>query len=113
MAVIPFWFILTDLRLVCPPQQRDFETAANRACDNQKNVCADFANNGTGSFKVGDCDQQSGESVPLKGESDGGSNDHHMGLENGVGTDGGMALQIGVRALRRRQVFGRSRRRCW
>ncbi|KAK3906611.1 hypothetical protein C8A05DRAFT_40639 [Staphylotrichum tortipilum] len=38
---------------------RDFETAANRACDNQKNVCADFANNGTGSFKVGDCDQQS------------------------------------------------------
>ncbi|KAL2130920.1 hypothetical protein VTI74DRAFT_5789 [Chaetomium olivicolor] len=37
---------------------RDFETAANRACDNQKNVCANLANNGTGSFKVGDCDRQ-------------------------------------------------------
>jgi hypothetical protein len=24
-------------------------------------VCADLANNGTGSFRVGDCDQQSGE----------------------------------------------------
>jgi hypothetical protein len=41
--------------------QRDFDTAANRACDNQKNVCADLANNGTGSFRVGDCDQQTGE----------------------------------------------------
>ncbi|KAH6630267.1 hypothetical protein B0J18DRAFT_95260 [Chaetomium sp. MPI-SDFR-AT-0129] len=37
---------------------RDFDTAANRACDNQKNNCADMANNGTGDFKVGDCDQQ-------------------------------------------------------
>ncbi|KAK3310274.1 uncharacterized protein B0T15DRAFT_31637 [Chaetomium strumarium] len=36
----------------------DYESAANRACDNQKNVCADMANNGTGSFKVGDCDRQ-------------------------------------------------------
>jgi hypothetical protein len=45
--------------------QRDFETAANRACDNQKNVCADAANNGTGAFKVGDCDKQSGEFVLL------------------------------------------------
>ncbi|SPQ19615.1 f587c4b2-5b37-4028-a1a5-ad56ecb54262 [Thermothielavioides terrestris] len=36
----------------------DFESASNRACDNQKNVCADIANNGTGSFTVGDCDQQ-------------------------------------------------------
>ncbi|KAL2269525.1 hypothetical protein VTJ83DRAFT_1709 [Remersonia thermophila] len=36
----------------------DFESAANRACDNQKNVCANLANNGTGNFKVGDCDLQ-------------------------------------------------------
>ncbi|GAB1312238.1 Neurofilament medium polypeptide protein [Madurella fahalii] len=36
----------------------DYETAAIRACDNQKNVCADLANNGTGSFSVGECDQQ-------------------------------------------------------
>ncbi|KAK4102120.1 hypothetical protein N658DRAFT_515374 [Parathielavia hyrcaniae] len=36
----------------------DFDTAANRACDNQKNVCANLANNGTGSFRVNDCDQQ-------------------------------------------------------
>ncbi|KAL1836659.1 hypothetical protein VTJ49DRAFT_4809 [Mycothermus thermophilus] len=36
----------------------DFEAAANRACDNQKNVCANLANNGTGNFKVGDCDLQ-------------------------------------------------------
>ncbi len=41
--------------------QRDFETAANRACDNQKNQCADVANSGSASFKVGDCDRQSGE----------------------------------------------------
>ncbi|KXX82584.1 hypothetical protein MMYC01_200784 [Madurella mycetomatis] len=39
----------------------DYETAAIRACDNQKNVCADLANNGTGSFSVGECDQQTGE----------------------------------------------------
>ncbi|KAK4154828.1 hypothetical protein C8A00DRAFT_14068 [Chaetomidium leptoderma] len=38
---------------------RDFDTAANRACDNQKNLCANMANSGTGAFKVGDCDQQS------------------------------------------------------
>jgi len=44
---------------------RDFETAASRACDNQKNTCANMANNGSGaSFKVGDCDQQNGESRP-------------------------------------------------
>jgi len=42
----------------------DFETAANRACDNQKNRCAEIANaNGGqgGQFSVGDCDRQSGE----------------------------------------------------
>ncbi|KAK4186404.1 hypothetical protein QBC35DRAFT_554093 [Podospora australis] len=37
----------------------DYETAANRACDNQKNACAQIANNGTGQFAVGDCDRQS------------------------------------------------------
>ncbi|KAJ2900341.1 hypothetical protein MKZ38_002474 [Zalerion maritima] len=36
----------------------DFQTAANRACDNQKNECADLANNGGGEFEVGDCDSQ-------------------------------------------------------
>ncbi|KAL2122064.1 hypothetical protein VTJ04DRAFT_2519 [Mycothermus thermophilus] len=36
----------------------DFESAANRACDNQKNRCANLANNGGGDFKVGDCDVQ-------------------------------------------------------
>ncbi|OIW30550.1 hypothetical protein CONLIGDRAFT_642637 [Coniochaeta ligniaria NRRL 30616] len=37
----------------------DFKTAANRACDNQHNACADLANNKTGKFTVGQCDQQS------------------------------------------------------
>ncbi|KAH6645844.1 hypothetical protein BKA67DRAFT_87743 [Truncatella angustata] len=37
----------------------DFSTAAQRACDNQKNQCADIANSQKdGSLKVGDCDQQ-------------------------------------------------------
>ncbi|KAL2149905.1 hypothetical protein VTH82DRAFT_7581 [Thermothelomyces myriococcoides] len=37
----------------------DYETAANRACDNQKNSCADIANNDPGaSFEVSDCDRQ-------------------------------------------------------
>lgn len=48
--------------------QRDFETAANRACDNQKNVCADIANNGPGNLRVNDCDDQTGESVPLQAD---------------------------------------------
>jgi hypothetical protein len=39
----------------------DFQTAANRACDNQKNDCSKLANNGQASFSVGDCDKQSGE----------------------------------------------------
>ncbi|KAL2198666.1 hypothetical protein P885DRAFT_59219 [Corynascus similis CBS 632.67] len=42
----------------------DYESAANRACDNQKNACADVVNNGSGaSFEVGDCDLQNGETV--------------------------------------------------
>jgi hypothetical protein len=41
--------------------QNDFPTAANRACDNQKNNCAQLANSGAG-FEVRDCDKQSGMS---------------------------------------------------
>ncbi|KAK2014099.1 hypothetical protein LZ32DRAFT_657464 [Colletotrichum eremochloae] len=37
----------------------DFATAANRACDNQKNKCADAANNGSQKFSVSECDKQS------------------------------------------------------
>lgn len=40
--------------------QPDFQTAADRSCDNQKNNCAELANNGEESFEVGDCDQQNG-----------------------------------------------------
>ncbi|KAM7220993.1 hypothetical protein V8F06_003555 [Rhypophila decipiens] len=38
----------------------DFESAANRACDNQKNECAQIANNqgGNGAFSVNECDRQ-------------------------------------------------------
>ncbi|KAK0633643.1 hypothetical protein B0T14DRAFT_76505 [Immersiella caudata] len=36
----------------------DFGTAANRACDNQFNACADIANAKQGNFAVGDCDRQ-------------------------------------------------------
>ncbi|SPN99742.1 uncharacterized protein DNG_02593 [Cephalotrichum gorgonifer] len=36
----------------------DFATAAGRSCDNQKNNCAELANNGGGDFEVGDCDKQ-------------------------------------------------------
>lgn len=43
--------------------QNDFNTAADRSCDNQKNNCADLANNGGGSFEVGDCDRQNGKSL--------------------------------------------------
>ncbi|KAH7316488.1 hypothetical protein B0I35DRAFT_409681 [Stachybotrys elegans] len=39
----------------------DFPTAANRACDNQKNACAELANNGGGNFEVGQCDEQSNQ----------------------------------------------------
>ncbi|KAK8099238.1 uncharacterized protein PG998_012479 [Apiospora kogelbergensis] len=40
----------------------DFKTAANRACDNQKNDCADAANkNKNAGFKVSDCDKQNNE----------------------------------------------------
>ncbi|KAI1211837.1 uncharacterized protein F4807DRAFT_378697 [Annulohypoxylon truncatum] len=36
----------------------DFNTAANRVCDDQKNDCADVANGGGATFKVSDCDTQ-------------------------------------------------------
>ncbi|KAI0113872.1 hypothetical protein F4776DRAFT_334980 [Hypoxylon sp. NC0597] len=36
----------------------DFNSAAQQVCDDQKNDCADVANNGDADFKVGDCDQQ-------------------------------------------------------
>ncbi|KAJ9155263.1 hypothetical protein NKR23_g1742 [Pleurostoma richardsiae] len=39
----------------------DFATAANRACDNQHNTCAELSNNKTADFPVSDCDQQSDE----------------------------------------------------
>ncbi|KFA61733.1 hypothetical protein S40285_10619, partial [Stachybotrys chlorohalonatus IBT 40285] len=35
----------------------DFQTAATRACDNQKNACAEIANSG-GSFEVSACEEQ-------------------------------------------------------
>ncbi|KAL8350953.1 hypothetical protein RB601_000878 [Gaeumannomyces tritici] len=39
----------------------DFRSAANRACDNQKNACADMANGSKkGDFTVGECDKQNG-----------------------------------------------------
>ena len=40
--------------------QPDFQTAADRSCDNQKNNCAELANNGDESFEVSDCDKQNG-----------------------------------------------------
>ncbi|KAL2210194.1 hypothetical protein CC79DRAFT_484605 [Sarocladium strictum] len=39
----------------------DFESAVNRACDNQKNACAEQANNGGADIEVSDCDSQSDE----------------------------------------------------
>lgn len=40
----------------------DFRSAANRACDNQKNACADMANGSKkGEFTVGECDKQNEE----------------------------------------------------
>ncbi|KAI1401589.1 hypothetical protein F4819DRAFT_316364 [Hypoxylon fuscum] len=39
----------------------DFNSAANRVCDDQKNDCADVANNGGGSFSVGQCDDQNSQ----------------------------------------------------
>ena len=43
--------------------QRDFNSAANRACDNQFNQCAAIANRKGGNFEVGDCDKQNCEFV--------------------------------------------------
>ncbi|KAF6809491.1 hypothetical protein CPLU01_02188 [Colletotrichum plurivorum] len=39
----------------------DFSTAANRACDNQKNKCSEAANNGAQKFDVSKCDEQATE----------------------------------------------------
>ncbi|KAI1092142.1 hypothetical protein F5B19DRAFT_455698 [Rostrohypoxylon terebratum] len=36
----------------------DFNSAASRVCDDQKNDCADLSNKGGTSFKVSDCDTQ-------------------------------------------------------
>ncbi|KAL2758525.1 hypothetical protein ACRALDRAFT_1075087 [Sodiomyces alcalophilus JCM 7366] len=36
----------------------DFDTAADRACDIQKNKCAEAANNQGGNHEVNDCDRQ-------------------------------------------------------
>ena len=40
--------------------QNDFQSAVNRACDNQHNECADVANGKKGTLTVGDCDKQNG-----------------------------------------------------
>lgn len=39
----------------------DLSTAAGRSCDNQKNACAQSANNGSKNFTVADCDSQNSE----------------------------------------------------
>lgn len=57
--------------LLTRPTQPDYETAANRACDNQKNACADLANSGAASSEVGDCDLQSGECPARKDDGEG------------------------------------------
>lgn len=49
--------------------QPDFRTAADRACDNQKNNCAEIANSPTGTFEVRDCDKQNGGFHTLRGKS--------------------------------------------
>lgn len=42
----------------------DFNSAAQRSCDNQKNKCAQEANNGgNAGFEVSDCDSQNSESL--------------------------------------------------
>lgn len=44
----------------------DFNSAAQRSCDNQKNKCAQEANNGgNAGFEVSDCDSQNSESFCL------------------------------------------------
>jgi len=48
--------------------QNDFQSAVNRACDDQHNECADVANgNKKGTLTVNDCDKQNGTSRPLDG----------------------------------------------
>lgn len=44
----------------------DFDSAAQRSCDNQKNKCAQEANNGgNAGFEVSDCDSQNSECLFL------------------------------------------------
>ncbi|KAK1483912.1 hypothetical protein CCUS01_15613 [Colletotrichum cuscutae] len=43
----------------------DFNTAAGRSCDNQKNKCSQAANNGPQKFEVSKCDEQAGEFMLL------------------------------------------------
>ncbi|KAL7621443.1 hypothetical protein AAE478_008765 [Parahypoxylon ruwenzoriense] len=42
-------------------EQPGFQDAVNRACDDQKNDCADLSNNGGADFKVSDCDAQNNQ----------------------------------------------------
>lgn len=42
----------------------DFQSAAGRSCDNQKNACADAANSGKANFEVSDCETQDSKSPP-------------------------------------------------
>ncbi|ORY67405.1 uncharacterized protein BCR38DRAFT_483022 [Pseudomassariella vexata] len=36
----------------------DFQSAAQRSCDSQKNACAEVSNNEGGNFEVADCEKQ-------------------------------------------------------
>lgn len=48
----------------CPRRpQTDFDDAANRACDNQHNECANIANDEEGAFSVPECDEQMSEFI--------------------------------------------------
>lgn len=49
--------------------QPDFESAASRACDNQKNACAEAANSDGGDLEVSDCDDQNSECHVSPGSS--------------------------------------------
>ncbi|KAK4200326.1 hypothetical protein QBC40DRAFT_72570 [Triangularia verruculosa] len=78
----------------------DFETAGNRACDNQKNACAKIANEGDqrdGALTVGECDRQmeqckSAALSAVNRSFDGGANGGNDGGQQqggGGGDDGG------------------------
>lgn len=60
--------------------QRDFNSAANRACDNQFNECAAIANRKGGSFEVGDCDKQNCEFVQRGVDDERGSDADHVNV---------------------------------